>query len=218
MPLDLTKKVDLVKAITAQRNFPATKVAVKAATDISLSMQHLFKNGTVQEVTDRMLAVAVRFDDNQSIESYAYGSAAVRLADVTPADFGNYINTKFLPEAERSGQLWSGTDFGAAFKRIAKDCKGGFFKKAGPSYLMFGTDGQTYDKVDAEKQLQVLGENNVYVQLIGIGRDDFGFLKDMADKYDFVGFVHLPNIEGMTDEQLYDQLLTDELATWLRRF
>lgn len=219
MGISLEKKVAIIEAVARARNIPDTKLAVKAAIDISGSMSDEFGDGTVQEAVDRFLAVGVKFDDNQSIEMYAFGSGSVRLDDVTPAQFGNYVKSTFLPQAKASGYLWSGTDYSKCLALVAKDTKPamfGFGKKQAPSYLMFMTDGQTNDKAAAEKQIEKLGQQNVYVQLIGLGRDDFSWLQLMGDRYDHVGFVTIPNLSSMTDEQLYDKLLTDELADWIR--
>lgn len=219
----LETKVDLVKQVQVARNIPdSTKLEVKTCIDISGSMSNLFANGTVQEVVDRLLAVAVRFDDNASLESYAFGSGAVQLTNVTPADFGGYVDNTFLPQARKSGYLWSGTDYASAMQLIIKDSSGGGFmgfgsKKPKPSYLLFITDGDTSDERSAENRIIELGKKNHYVQLIGIGRGSrFAFLNEMADKYDHVGFVTFPNVEAMSDEQMYNELLSDELATWIR--
>lgn len=223
MGISLEKKVDLVKEVLARRHVPESiKLQVKSCIDISGSMQGLFKRGTVQELVDRLLAVAVRFDDNQSIESYAFGSGAVQLNDIKPSMFGNYVDSKFLPEAEKSGHLWSGTSYSRALQLIMKDGKkGGFFgfgaKKPEPTYLLFITDGDTNgDEAASEKLLQDFADQNTYVQLIGVGSGSrFSFLNRMADKYDHVGFVTFPRLESVSDEDMYDQLLTDELATWI---
>lgn len=225
MSISLDKKISLVKDVLARRNVPENiKLQVKSCIDISGSMSSLFSNGTVQEVTDRLLAVAVRFDDNQSIESYCFGSDAAQLSDIKPAMFGKYIDNCFLPEAKKSGHLWSGTSYAKALKLIMKDGQGqsGFFgfgkkSKPDPTYLMFITDGDTYDEADSEKLLMEFDEQNTYVQLIGIGTgSSFGFIKRMADKYDHVGFVTFPSIELISDEDIYEKLLTEELATWIR--
>jgi len=223
MGISLEKKVELVNEVLARRHVPTNiKLQVKSAIDISGSMCGMFNDGTVQELTDRLLAVAVRFDDNQSIESYAFGSGAVQLGDIKPTMFGNYVDNYFLPEAEKSRYLWSGTDYASALKLIMKDGGGkGFFgfgaKKPEPTYVMFITDGDTENERESEKLLAEFEKQNTYVQLIGIGRGSrFGFLKEMADKYDHVGFVTFPNLEQVSDEEMYDQLLTDELATWIR--
>lgn len=234
MSISLDKKVSLVKAITTRRKIPDGAVMqVKSCIDISGSMRGMFDRGVVQELVDRLLAVAVRFDDNQSIESYAFGSGAVMLEDIKPEHFGSYVTKKFLPQAGNSGHLWSGTNYAKALQLILNDGKadapapsGGFLsglfgkKKevaasvSAPTYLMFITDGDTSDESASEKMLAALGEQNTYVQLIGIG-PGLNWLQKMGDKYDHVGFVTLPNLSTMTDEQLYEELLTEELATWI---
>jgi len=221
MSISLEKKVDLVKAVLAKRSVPDNvSLQVKAAIDISGSMQPMFANGTVQELIDRLLAVAVRFDDNQSIEAYAFGSGALRLRDIQPDMFGSYVSRVFLPEAQQSRFMWSGTQYASALSMILRDVKPGLFgfgRKVKPSYLMFVTDGDTSDERETEELLKKLGEQNVYVQLIGIATGSrFAFLKRMGDKYDHVGFVTLPNLATMTDEQLYEALLSEELATWIQ--
>jgi hypothetical protein len=117
-----------------------------------------------------------------------------------------------------------GTSYASALKLIRDDIKPssgflGFGKKkaAGPTYLKFITDGDTGDEAETEKLLKELGDNNVYIQLIGIGRgSSFSFLRRMADKYDFVGFVTFPNLEQTTDEQMYEALLGDEFCEWIK--
>lgn len=221
MTVSLAKKVEAVDNVAFARGFPDIKVAVKCAIDVSISMEDEFRDGIVQEVTDRFLAVGVRFDDNQSIEMYAYGTDARRLRDVTPEQFGSYINRTFIPEAQNAGVWMSGTNYGRAFALVAKDTKPKFFgfgKKSAPSLLLFQTDGDTADEAGAEAQLVKLGEQNVYVQLIGVGTNRFSWLQRMADKYEHVGFITIPNLRVVSDEQLYEQLLTKELATWLRKF
>lgn len=224
MPISLEKKTEIVKVILEKRNVPANIVMqVKAVVDVSASMRHLFDNGTVQEMVDRLLAVGVRFDDNQSIEAYAFGSGACQLSDIKPEMFGSYVDRHFLPEAKNSGCLWTGTDYASALKLVAKDSGGkkGFFgfgkKEAQPTYLMFVTDGASMNEDAAERLLQEMASQKIYVQFVGIGSpSNFRFIERMGDKYDHVGFVSIRDIENTSDEQLYEALLTEELATWIK--
>ena len=98
----------------------------------------------------------------------------------------------------------------------------GFMKKkpaSVPSYLMFITDGDTdqTDQRTAEALLKEMASSNIYIQLIGVGRGArFTFLKDMADKYDHVGFVTFPDLDRVTDDQMYEQLLSEEACEWMK--
>lgn len=223
MALDLTKKLDLVKTVLAKRQVPEGLIAqVKMCLDVSGSMQSMFANGTVQALVDRLLPIGMRFDDNQSLEAYAFASSATRTSDIKPEDAGDYVQ-KFTREARDAGVLWGGTDYSKALELIKKEMspsKGffGMFKKEAPklpSYLMFITDGDSSNESATEAILKELAELKIYVQMIGVGYG-FRFLQRMADKYDHVGFVTFPNLERVTDEEMYEQLLGEEFCTWIK--
>jgi hypothetical protein len=56
----------------------------------------------------------------------------------------------------------------------------------------------------------------LYWQLVGVGDPaEFGFLREMADELPNVGFLHLPSLD-ISDDDLYEQLLSEELCTWLK--
>ena len=56
----------------------------------------------------------------------------------------------------------------------------------------------------------------LYVQFIGIGGGRFPFIERMGDRYPNVGFMAVPDIATIPDDALYEGLVTEELATWLR--
>jgi hypothetical protein len=226
MALNLEKKQELVRLCLEKRKVPTDiRLAVKLALDVSGSARPLYRNGTMQELVDRLIPVGMRFDDNKSIESYAFGSTIEQVGDITPDDFGSYVDTKFLREA--GAVLWSGTQYATALSRILKDTNGktgflgGLFgskKKAPtPSYLMFITDGETQgDEAATERLLSDYRGSNVYVQLIGVGRANFSFLENMADMFSNVGFVTFPDLEQTSDEAMYEALLGEELCGWIK--
>lgn len=238
MALSLEKKTEIVRLQLEKLQVPDNIIMqVKSCIDISGSIQPLFNNGTIQEVVDRLLAVAVRFDNNQTLESYAFGSGAVRLSDITPNQFGSYINKTFLPEARSSGYLWSGTSYSTALSMIRKDMAGdstpkskglfgGLFGKKTeesapvnlPTYLMFITDGETGgDESTTEEIVKNLASKKIYIQFIGVGRANFRFIDRLGDDYDHVGFVSFPNVSTLSDQDMYKHLLTQELADWIKK-
>jgi hypothetical protein len=85
-----------------------------------------------------------------------------------------------------------------------------------PALALFVTDGANDDRAAAERVLTEAQAHPVYWLLVGVGNpNEFGFLRDMADKLPNVGFVHLPNLE-MTDDALYEELLGDEFVNWVK--
>lgn len=245
MGLSLEKKQELVGLRLEKLDLPTNIcLAVKCAMDVSGSMHGLFKNGTVQETFDRLIPIGMRFDDNGSLESYGFASGAFRAPDITEAEFGLYVSPMFLPAAEKSGNLWGGTRIAEVLKLVREEAApsgktvtekktGGFlglFKKTErteiihhgrsvpPAYLMLGTDGDTGDEGEVDRQLAAMEQESIYVQFFGIGTDTkFAFLKRMADKYDHVGFEHFPDLTNTSDQAMYDRLLTPELVAWIKK-
>lgn len=225
MALSLEKKTELVRLSLAKRNVPTgIKLAVKAAIDVSSSMQSDYQNGVMQELIDRLLPVAMRFDDNQSIECYPFGTNASQVADIRINDFGDYIQ-RFLKSVPNN-IIWTGTKYSEALKLISKGLGGaktflGFGKKKPiqPSYLMFITDGDTNgDEFEAENLIAGMIDKKVYIQMIGIGRgSNFSFLNRLGNDYPHVEFVTFPNLAGTSDEQMYEQLLSEKFCNWIKK-
>jgi len=228
MSLSLEKKQEIVRLQLEKRNVPTDIVlAVKMCLDVSGSIHPLFNNGTIQELVNRLIPVAMRFDDNQSLEAYAFGSDVCEVEPITPDDFDSYVNHKFIPQVP-SNILWSGTHYSKALKKIHGDVKGnapGFIrslfgaktKDTEPSYLMFITDGEDQgNSAEADQLVHMLGNENMYIQLIGVGNADFSLLRVLANKHDHVGFVTFPNLNKTTDEQMYETLLNDDLCNWVK--
>ena len=235
MALSLEKKTELVRLTLEKRNvLPNVVMQVKSVMDVSGSIKRMFDDGTIQELFDRLLAVANRFDDNQTLESFAFSDECVRLSDITPSQFGSYVSSTFIKEAQQhSDLLWGGTNYGAALETILTDMQpgkvSGFFKglfgkkkeaptsSNVPTYLLFVTDGDTSSESFAAKMLGDLADKNTFVQFIGVGNQSFSFLSEMDKLYSHVGFVTFPDLAHTSDQSMYEQLLTNKLATWINK-
>lgn len=230
MALDLAKKQEIVRLTLEKRKVPTGIImAVKLMLDVSQSTQDMFYRGVMQELVDRLIPVGMRFDDNQSLEAYAFSDKVQQVKDIKPEHFGSYVNSVFIPQI-KSNVLWGGTKYSVALNALAEDIKPqevGFLKKLfggkkvegqPPAFVMFVTDGDTqYDEAEAENELIRLGALNCYVMLVGVGRLRFNFLERMAQKYDHVGFVSFPNLDKTTDEEMYNALLSEELCNWIKK-
>ncbi len=230
MGLSLEKKSELVRLSLAKRQVPTDiKVAVKLALDVSGSTQHFFRDGTMEELVDRLIPVGMRFDDDGSIESYAFSTRVSGPIGLSASDFGRA--TDKIARDAGSSVMWGGTRYSVALQAILdginpKRTFGQMFglgkkPEIKPSYVKFITDGdnERYDEDAAESLLQKLGQFKCYVQLIGIGRGsrtDFGWLRDMADAYGHVGFVTFPDLETTSDQAMYEALLGDEFCGWIK--
>lgn len=230
MALSLEKKTELVRIQLEKNNIPNDLVMqVKMILDVSVSFKWAYENGTINELVNRLIPLGMRFDDNASLEAYAFGSQATKTSDITVKDFDSYIDKKFLKDAR--SVLWGGTAYASALRLLMEDIKptsapksflGKLFssKKVEqnsdvPNFVMFITDGDSGDESETERLLAQLAGTKTYVQLIGVGYG-FRFLKRMADKFDHVGFVNFTDISNTGDEEMYKQLLGAELCNWIK--
>ena len=105
MGIDLLKKK--VGIVLEKRKLPKVVCEVKFALDISGSMQGLYKNGTVQQLTDRLLAIASKFDDNGEMEVWTFTTGFSEAPVVTEDLHEGYISKCIL----NNGNItkWGGT-------------------------------------------------------------------------------------------------------------
>lgn len=229
MALSLEKKTELVRIQLAKNNIPEGLIMqVKMQLDVSGSFERDYDRGTINELVNRLIPLAMRFDDNGSLEAYAFSSRAVKTRDVTAADFDSYINAKFLRDAK--DVLWLGTKYSTALQLLKEDISpkksflGSLFggkKQAAadnvPNFVMFITDGENdgSDERKTEELLAEFAERKTYVQMIGVGYG-FSFLERMKNKFPHVGFVNFSDIANTSDEDMYKKLLDDKLCNWIK--
>lgn len=217
--IDLTKKA---KVVLEKKQLFGEKAQVVYVIDISGSMSSLYSNGTVQELTDRLLGIGMNLDDNQSIDVFAFGSGNYEIGTATAGNHANFINDKLLKQVSLEGDTkYAGVMNQIVTKYSAK--KTGFFKKTMevaplPTYVVFVTDGNNSDPVQAEKIIRESSEQAIFWQFVGIGSASFSFLQQLDDLQgrflDNADFFSIPNLRKITDEEIYDKLL-NEFPSWL---
>lgn len=92
------------------------------------------------------------------------------------------------------------------------------------SLILFNTDGANDDKADTERLLKRMEENDYVVYVIFLAYAnrgaDLSFIKRMADKFRNCGMHYIANLKkfvAMSDEDLNNALITDELVAWLKK-
>jgi hypothetical protein len=236
--LDLTKKAEKVGLVLEKKaaaiGLDLSKlppIAVKAALDISYSMDDEYRDGSVQSVFDQCLGVALKIDDDGDIDVYAFDTRSYRAPTATADDFGTYIGTR--PKQGKFG-MWpqGGTSYGPVLEQIVKDSFGGAPKGilggifggskrapvGNPVMVLFFTDGDTGDGDAAGRNIKKCQDErtNVYFNLIGVGNgSSFSYLKRLADDYDNCGFTHLRSAR-MSDDELYDKIINTEFLEFIK--
>ena len=173
----------------------------------------MFSNGAVQNVILRLLPISLKFDDNGKLESWLFSDSSERLKAVDIDNYKDYVK-KVMKKAHMS---MGGTSYSPVLKEIIN-----YYQNVEPSnvptFVIFITDGENWDKSETDKIVKELSNYNMFVQFIGIGDERFDYLKSLDDmkgrKYDNTGFIAVKDMNCMTDEELYTEILR-QYRDWL---
>ncbi len=212
--IDLTKKslISLEK-----NNLLDVKARVALVLDYSGSMNHQYKKGDVQKVIDRIMPLALNFDDDGSFECWAFAEKAVRLNDISLNNLSNYISNE--KGGYRKWEAGAGYNNEPAVLEAVID----YFTRENPSnlpvYVVFISDGGVSEARKIKKILQEASVQPLFWQFVGIGGRNYGVLEKLdvmeGRVVDNCNFFEMDNIQSMPESQLYD-LLLQEFPIWLK--
>lgn len=215
--VDLQKKVSLRKEIildeVKRKNITAAVARVVFVLDHSGSMIPLYKDGSVQDLLERIFPMAMCFDDNGELEFYWFDNSFRELTPVTIGNLGGYVQRVIMSRNDHFG----GTSYAPIINEITKRYA---LKNPMniPTFVVFITDGANSDKADAKKALINASKYNIFWKFVGIGKSKFDFLENLDNLkgrfIDNANFVNFNNIGSVSDNELYAQLLT-EYNDWL---
>ncbi|CAH1200535.1 hypothetical protein PAECIP111893_01423 [Paenibacillus plantiphilus] len=210
--IDLRKKI--VGITLEKKGMTQVAARVGLVLDISGSMLNLYKNGTVQEVVERILAVACKFDDDGVLDIWVYDNEYSRLPSATEKDFEHYVlnhimNNKKIHKFGRNNEPPVMED---VIRKYTQE-----EDSALPVFIIFINDGgvaKSIKKVITESAVQP-----IFWQFVGIGNSDFEVLKRLDTMegriVDNANFIHIKDVSAVSDETLYSQLL-NEFPLWLK--
>ena len=176
-------------------------------------MHSLYVSGKLQKFAERILALAVTFDDDNSIDVFLFGGGDTHYTgEMNLENFQNFIN-----RAHKKHTAIGGTYYGKAMERIRnfyfphegvgehsqyiKDKKPAVTAEE-PVYVMFVTDGTTADEEDTINQLVWSSYEPIFWQFMAIGQSQeqagkgfWGWVnKAFAQDFSFLNL--LDNMEG----------------------
>ncbi|MEX3713401.1 VWA domain-containing protein [Cytobacillus horneckiae] len=220
--IDLSKKA---KVVLEKKKVFGEKAQVIVALDISGSMSHLYSNGTVQELADRLLGIGMNMDLDKSIDIYAFGERSHEVGEAKESNHQGFVSNMM----RKLSFEWSTNYAGVMQKVIDKSSVkkatglGKFFSKKPeapdvPTLVFFITDGDNHDKAAAEKLIKESSNQAIFWQFVGIGNASFNFLQkldDMGGRFiDNANFFAVDDLRNITDEELYERLL-NEFPQWI---
>jgi len=237
--LSLTKQA----AVSLEKRGLADHTArVALCLDISASMSGLYRAGKIQALVERILALGLRFDDNEMVDVFLFGANAHEVGELGMHNFGAFLGTVL-----QRHPLEGGTYYGKAMRLIRRHYFGSDgprhqpVRAAQPVYVMFVTDGATFDETMTIEQLKHSAFEPIFWQFMAIGESSLavdarkttgkrkGFLARLTQS-DFTFLENLDNLPGryidnanffavtdpanLPDEALFE-LMMAEYPGWL---
>lgn len=208
--IDLTKKVTITLEKKKLEDVTASVVVVL---DRSGSMNRQYKNGDVQRSMDKLLPIALMFDDDGELDTWTFAESAQHLSRITLDNISGYITN------ESGGwKRWKVGGYNnepVVMKELINMYKDNVF----PVYIIFISDGGIHSKGPIKKLLIKSSVYPMFWQFVGIGGSNYGILEELDTMsgrvVDNANFFAIDNIDSLTDEQLYDKLL-NEFPIWLK--
>ena len=134
MHFDLEKDTAKVRFMLEKRDIPSLVAEVIAVVDVSGSTQSMFYSGAMQAALQRVVPVALNFDDNGELPTYLFDDDCHLTANpITAKNYATYVKKEILHDGF---ELWGGTQLEPVLKRVVRDLgfydlresKVGFFK------------------------------------------------------------------------------------------
>lgn len=209
--------VGLAKTATvslAKQGLQETVARVGLVLDASGSMRRQYKDGRVQELLDRLLPLALHFDDDGSLDVWAFDDRPSALPPATTRNILGYV--------ESAGGGWKrwggGTNDEPRVMRLVLD-----HYRAGPpslpAYVLFVSDGGVHRNREITQLMTEAAGHPIFWQFMGLGGRNYGILEKLDTMsgrlVDNCGFFAIDDLHALSEEQLYDRLL-QEFPTWLR--
>lgn len=212
--LDLRK--DKLSLCLEKRDISDLTAQIALVLDYSGSMRQLYSNGTIQRIIERILPIAMKFDDDGEMEVWLFSDSFNKIG---PISLGNYYNFLYNNNILNTYPM-CGTKYSPVMENIINN----YIKEdvsCYPTLVLFITDGDNVGENNHMPEMLIKSSSTkpIFWQFIGIGKERFSFLESldtMSDRIvDNANFFKLNDIDKISDEELYDRLL-NEYPSWLK--
>lgn len=210
--IDLTKKSLMT---LEKKGLLDVKARVALVLDASGSMNWQYKNGDVQKVVNRLMPLAINFDDDGSFECWAFAQYTTQLDDVTLTNVNHFVNT-----TKGGYQSWQ---VGARINEEIPAIQAVINHYSAihddvPTYVLFISDGGVGSGRQMQKILTECSSLPIFWQFVGVGGCNYGVLEKLdvmtGRVVDNCNFFALDRIDSIDDGKLYELLLA-EFPVWL---
>lgn len=213
----LAKKISLRKELiideVKKQNISVNTARVVFVLDHSGSMRTMYKDGTVQDLLERIFPIAMHFDDNAEMEFYWFDSVYKELDPVNCKNIEGYVQNVILSKNDHFG----GTNYAPIMTEILNR----YVRREPsniPTFVIFITDGNNADKKATKDVLTEASKFNIFWKYMGIGDEKFEFLAKLDELkgrfIDNANFINVSDLSAIDDKCLY-KLLLEEYGDWL---
>ena len=207
--------VSLAKPITLElekRQLLNCVAKVALVLDISGSMSERYKNGTVQEIVNKVLPLAVQFDSDGELDFWYYGTTPKRMPAVNLRNYQEAVPANWRQLMKEVG----GRNNEAL---VMWDIIGAYRTSKMPAYGVFITDGGISRESEIKKLLIEASKYPVFWQFVGVGGSKYGILERLdtmtGRAVDNANFFALDDFRMVGNSELYSRLL-HEFPLWLQ--
>lgn len=211
------KLVSLAKPLQIElekRDLLGCVARVALVLDISGSMSQRYKNGTVQEIVNKTLPLAVQFDDDGELDFWFYGTTCQKMPSVNMKNYESAV-----PEEWKKLMRTLGGSNNEVL--VMEDVMREYTGSKLPVYVLFITDGGVSRAGAIKKILKEASTEPVFWQFVGVGGSNYGILEklDTMDGrfVDNANFFALDDFKSVSNSDLYGRLL-NEFPMWLKEY
>jgi len=188
--------------------------------DASGSMTQQYKKGKVQELLNRILPLAMHFDDNGQIDTWVFGEKSMALPAVTASNIRGYTEN-----VAGGWKIWmhrtapSINNEPAALRDVIQSYTS-TSGDASPVYVIFISDGGVSQDRVISQIIKDSARLPIFWQFVGVGGRNYGVLERLDSMsgrvIDNAGFFAIDDLNSLSEEALYDRLL-QEFPQWLSK-
>ncbi len=176
--------------------------------DYSGSMSSLYRDDTVQAVIEKILPLAMEFDDNGTMEVWIFENGYHRLPDINLNNFYGYVQREITSKYRMGGTNYAPVMQDVFRKYIQED------PAKISDYIVFITDGDNSDHAQTDRVIKEVSKYPIFWQFVGVGNASFSYLQkldEMQGRYiDNANFFSVSRTSAIQ----YSDLL-NEFPGWL---
>ena len=209
------KLISLVKPLKVElekRKLLDVVARVALVMDISGSMYGSYRNGTVQEIVNKILPIAVQFDDDGELDFWYFGNRCERRPSVNMKNYEQAVPRNW---DDLMTKLGGGTEELVVMREVVAEYENSTL----PAYVVFITDGGFSDRSGIKKFLTDAAYLPIFWQFVGVDGSGYGLLEEldnMNGRYvDNANFFALDDFKHVDNKEIYSRLL-EEFPSWLK--